>query len=153
MGSWATGSGGNIVRSSTSEPSATRMVSGAAPTNQPTQLKCARLVSGRRPHASKHVPEPLRKANISGPAPTHAPRPSKADERPRSGRRNASATASASGEVSDTRPVLDGTSGVMSSPVTSSIAVCHSTPGGNRRTSSRPMRKSSPDRAVAAARP
>src|SRR4029434_6542339 len=85
------------------------MVSGAAPTNQPTQLKCARLVSGRRPHASKHVPEPLRKANISGPAPTHAPRPSKADERPRSGRRKASATASASGEVSETRPEREGT--------------------------------------------
>ena len=106
MGSWATGSGGNIVRSSASDPSATSRDSGAAATSQPTQLKWARLASGRRPQASRHVPEPLRKANISGPAPTQAPRPSSAEDRPRSGRRNASATASASGEVSETRPVL-----------------------------------------------
>ena len=90
---------------------------------------------------------------MSGPAPTHVPSPSSAAARPRSGRRRASATASASGEVSDARPVLEGTSGVSTRPVSISVPVCQPTPWGRWRTRSRPMRNSSPERAVAAARP
>ena len=95
---------------------------------------------GRRPHASRHVPEPLSDTNMSGPAPVQAARPRTAAVPDRSGIRSASASARASGRTRDARPVAEGISGVRASPLRSSVPAFWSVPCGTRRTSMSPIR-------------
>ena len=152
-GGAATGAGRSSTNRRTSPPAARNAPSGTAATSHWTQPTRARLASGKRPHASRHVPEPLSDTNMSGPAPVQAARPSTAAAPDRSGIRSASASARASGRTRDARPVAEGISGVRASPVRSSVAAWRRLPFGTRRTSRSPIRYRRPERAVAAASP